>query len=120
MSGSKTRLVSSAAPCRRHSACWPSWRSQSSLKLGSLTTASSGLAEDNAGKPLFVEAGIERVSQAIADQADGEHGDEDQESGDEDIRPGASEILARVFQHVAPGGSRNLDAKPEEAQRRLQ
>src|SRR5262249_59055172 len=61
--------------------------------------------------------GIERVADAIADQVDGEHRDEDRKSRETDGPPIVDEARARQGGHQPPFRSRRLGADADEAER---
>ena len=66
--------------------------------------------------PLQHLVGIERVAETVADVVDGDDGKEDHQAG-EDGEPGVfDEMVLRGADEIAPGRSRLLDAKAEEAQ----
>ena len=62
--------------------------------------------------------GIERIAQAVAQQIERQHGDQDREAREGHDPPGAQHELARVGEHRAPFRRRRLRAEPEEAERR--
>ena len=64
----------------------------------------------------LLQLGVERVAQAVAEQVEGQHGDQDGEAREGHHPPGAQHELARVGQHRAPFRRRRLGAEAEEAQ----
>ena len=59
------------------------------------------------------QLGVERVAQPVAEQVEGEHGDEDHQPGKGHYPPRAQHELARVGEHRAPFGCRRLRAQAE-------
>src|SRR5579864_8552244 len=67
----------------------------------------------------LLQARVEGVAGGVAEQVRGEHGDEDRHAGDDHEVDRVEEVALRVAEHVAPAGSRRLDAQAEEVERRL-
>src|SRR5512142_1623992 len=63
--------------------------------------------------------GIQRVSDAFAEEVVAQDGNEDRETGEGREPPGDFDIVLARREEAPPGGSRRLDAETEEAQRRL-
>src|SRR5215216_5743152 len=64
--------------------------------------------------------GVERVLQPVADEVEGEHGEEQREAGEEHEPPGVGEQLAGLGDHRAPRRRAAGDADAEERERRLE
>src|SRR6185503_18975928 len=62
---------------------------------------------------------VEGVAQAVAEQVEAEHGDEDGQAGEGGDPPRRGEELAAFHDHVAPAGQRRLGAEAEIAEARL-
>src|SRR6266850_6822540 len=62
---------------------------------------------------------IERVAQAVADEVDRYHREEDEEPGEERDPRRLVHVRGRVVQHVAPRRRGRLDAQAEERERAL-
>src|SRR5262245_30858471 len=65
------------------------------------------------GTPSDGEPRVERVAQAIAEQVDAEHGDQDGEAGEGREPPRGGQIHAPVSQHSTPRGRRWLHPEAE-------
>src|SRR5437867_13257486 len=70
---------------------------------------------------LLFEAGIEGVAQAVADEIDREHRQEDEHTGHDDHAARAVDVqeALRVGEHVAPGCGGRLHAETEVGERGL-
>ena len=62
---------------------------------------------------------VEGVAQAVAEQVERQHGDEDGQTRHDHVRGVDLERLDRLGQHLAPGRRRRLHADPEEGERGL-
>src|ERR1700736_4049248 len=59
---------------------------------------------------------VEHVTQAVAEEIESHHDEEDREPGRERVPPGLGQELARLGNHAAPLGRRRRRAQPEEAE----
>src|SRR5439155_1288720 len=57
---------------------------------------------------------VERVTDAVSEEVEGEHGDRDGQPGEEDQPPMRHQRRQRLGQHIAPGRRRRRDADAEE------
>src|SRR5438105_11135356 len=62
------------------------------------------------------QRGVEGVAQAVAEQVEAEHGDEDGQAGEGGDPPRRGEELAAFHDHVAPARQRRLGAEAEVTQ----
>ena len=67
-----------------------------------------------------VGPGVECVSKAVAEQVEGEHGDQQEEPWEQPEPPDDVEVLERVADHAPPGGRVVGHAEPQEGEVRLE
>src|SRR3954465_5889705 len=67
---------------------------------------------------LSFQLRVEGVAQSVANEVEGEDGDQNHQAGEGHYPPGAQDELAGVGQHSAPFRRRRLRAKSQEAERR--
>ena len=61
-------------------------------------------------------AGVEPVAPGVAEEIEGEDGEENGKSGKDDHVRGVEEVAAGVVEHGAPAGKRSEDAETEKAE----
>src|SRR6202171_4177113 len=64
----------------------------------------------------LIQARVERVAQAVADEVEGKHRGEDGEPRDGGQGGGGEAVVAGLAEHLAPLGCRKLDAQAEKAE----
>src|SRR2546425_697070 len=66
-----------------------------------------------------LQAGIEGVTQAVADEIEAQHREEHHQAGRNDEPPGTKEVRSGIGEHVAPARSRRHYSEAQIAERRL-
>src|SRR5690606_10743415 len=68
---------------------------------------------------LAVQVRVEGVADAVAEEVEGEHGDEDRRAGRDRHPPGVLEKVLAEGEHLPPAWGRRLHAEAEEREGRL-
>ena len=86
------------------------------VKLPTSRLRRSGHVGGMTSRVIIFQLGIERVTQTVAHQVEGQHGHQDRQAREGHDPPGAQHEFAGIGQHRSPLGRRRLRAQAEKAQ----